>query len=508
MGSTIHSFQWLSLFFLIISANVSAFKIPRLGTSRRTKKLEPQIMSSSQLPEDLKTFYYTQRLDHFNYKPDSYTTFQQRYMINFKYWGGAKSSAPIFAFFGAEAPVDEDIYYVGFLRDNAPQFNALIVYIEHRYYGKSIPFGSRKEAMRNASTRGYFNSAQAIADYAAVLLHIKKTLSAQNSPIIVIGGSYGGMLASWFRLKYPHIALGALASSAPILYFNGIAPQAGYYYIVTKDFKETSDSCYQTIRKSWSEIDRVAKKPNGLSILSKRFKTCNKLNKSFELKDYLDSLYTDAAQYNQPPEYPVKVICDAIDAAAAAKKTDILGQIFEGVVAYMRHRSCYDMNEYNHPTETNLGWRWQTCSEMVMPIGHERNDSMFPPAPFNMKRFVHDCWSLYGVLPQPHWVTTYYGGPDLKLILHRFASNIIFSNGLRDPYSSGGVLESISRSVIAVSTVNGSHCLDILSQKPSDPQWLVTQRNIEVKIIKGWIAEYQADLLALNKQSKAPIPES
>ena len=45
------------------------------------------------------------------------------------------------------------------------------------------------------------------------------------------------VLASWFRLKYPHVALGALASSAPILYFNGVAPQAGYYYIVTKDFK-------------------------------------------------------------------------------------------------------------------------------------------------------------------------------------------------------------------------------------------------------------------------------
>ena len=54
---------------------------------------------------------------------------------------------------------------------------------------------------------------------------------------------------------------------------------------------------------------------------------------------------------------PVERICGAID--AAAKKTDILGQIFEGVVAYMRNRSCYDMNEYNRPTETNLGWRWQ-----------------------------------------------------------------------------------------------------------------------------------------------------
>jgi lysosomal Pro-X carboxypeptidase len=48
------------------------------------------------------------------------------------------------------------------------------------------------EALKNASTRGYFNSAQAIADYAAVLLHVKKKLSAQNSPIIVVGGSYGG----------------------------------------------------------------------------------------------------------------------------------------------------------------------------------------------------------------------------------------------------------------------------------------------------------------------------
>ncbi|KAI4334307.1 hypothetical protein L6164_019017 [Bauhinia variegata] len=498
----VYSSQWLFLIFFISSLCTSAFSIPRLGTVRRNKQHEPQTMSYFPLRENLKTSYYTQRLDHFNYRPDSYSTFQQRYMINFKHWGGAKSSAPIFAYLGAEAPVDDDISDVGFLRDKAPQFNALLVYIEHRYYGKSIPFGSWEEAMRNSSTRGYFNSAQAIADYAEVLLHIKKSLSAQNSPIIVIGGSYGGMLASWFRLKYPHIALGALASSAPILYFNGVAPKAGYYYIVTKDFKETSKSCYETIRKSWFEIDRVAKKPNGLSILSKRFKTCNKLERSFELKDYLDSIYAEAAQYNHPPEYPVRTICAAID-AAAAKKTDVLGQIYEGVVSYMKNKSCYDMNEYNHPTETNLGWSWQRCSEMVMPIGHDRNDSMFPPAPFSMKSFVNECRTLYGVLPQPHWVTTYYGGPDLKLILHRFASNIIFSNGLRDPYSSGGVLENISDSLLAISTANGSHCLDILSAKASDPEWLVKQRETEVNIIKGWIAEYQADLLAINKQVHA-----
>ncbi|CAL5352703.1 unnamed protein product [Camellia sinensis] len=79
---------------------------------------------------------------------------------------------------------------------------------------------------------------------------------------------------------------------------------------------------------------------------------------------------------------------------------------------------------------------------------------------------------MYGVPPRPHWVTTYYGGHDINMVLKRFASNIIFSNGLRDPYSSEGVLKDISNSVVAVRTVNGSHCLDILSKSQSDPKWL------------------------------------
>lgn len=45
----------------------------------------------------------------------------------------------------------------------------------------------------------------------------------------------------------------------------------------------------------------------------------------------------------------------------------------------------------------------------------------------------------------------------------------------------------------------GSHCLDIIRAEKSDPEWLVMQRKIEVKIIKGWLAAYYADLQALNK---------
>ncbi|GLT51282.1 hypothetical protein SLA2020_247020 [Shorea laevis] len=497
-----NSFQLLILFLIIFTFPVSAkgFKNPRLGAfSRTATHHEPKIFNPATASQDFRFFFYSQRLDHFNYKPESCSTFQQRYVINSKYWGGANSSAPIFAFLGEETDLDYDLSIIGFLTDNASRFKALLVYIEHRFYGKSIPFGySSEEAMKNASIRGFFNSAQAIADYAAILIHVKKTLLAKDSPIIVIGGSYGGLLAAWFRLKYPHIALGALASSAPILYFDDIAPRAGYYSVVTKDFKETSESCYETIRKSWSEIDKVASKPDGLSILSEKFKTCSKLKRSFDLKDYLDSMYAEAAQYNEPPIYPLTILCGAID--GAAEGADILGQLFAGVVAYKGNKSCYDMDQYNDPTDR---WRWQMCSELVIPIGHEKNDSMFQPAPFNLSSFTKECKSLFGVQPQPHWIATYYGCHDIKLILHRFASNIIFSNGLRDPHSSGGVLENISDSVVAISTVNGSHCLDILPAKTSDPEWLTLQRKNEVETIEGWISNYYSDLEEFSDQNQA-----
>ena len=44
---------------------------------------------------------------------------------------------------------------------------------------------------------------------------------AHSSPVVGFGGSYGGMLGSWFRIKYPHIIDGVIAASAPIWNFYG-----------------------------------------------------------------------------------------------------------------------------------------------------------------------------------------------------------------------------------------------------------------------------------------------
>lgn len=100
----------------------------------------------------------------------------------------------------------------------APKYNALIVFAEHRYFGESFPRGPTGAPLTGVKDcLGFASSAQALADYATLIQHIKlENKGAATSPVVAFGGSYGGMLASWFRIKYPNIVDGAIAASAPI----------------------------------------------------------------------------------------------------------------------------------------------------------------------------------------------------------------------------------------------------------------------------------------------------
>ena len=64
---------------------------------------------------------------------------------------------------------------------------------------------------------------------------------------------------------------------------------------------------------------------------------------------------------------------------------------------------------------------------------------------------------------------------------------LICSNGLRDPWSSGGVVKSISDSVISVLIPEGAHHLDLRGSNPLDPKSVIDARNVHRENIKKWI---------------------
>lgn len=67
-----------------------------------------------------------------------------------------------------------------------------VVCLQHRYYGESMPYGSREEAYKNVTTLAHLTAEQALADYAVLITELKRNLSAQACPVVLFGGSYGG----------------------------------------------------------------------------------------------------------------------------------------------------------------------------------------------------------------------------------------------------------------------------------------------------------------------------
>ena len=110
--------------------------------------------------------YVQQPLSHFawNDDEDDEAFFQTRYFVCSQYW---RKDSPIFLYTGNEANVESYIENTGLMWENAEHFNALLVFAEHRYYGKSSPIndGDDENNKNKNNKLKHLNSAEALADY-------------------------------------------------------------------------------------------------------------------------------------------------------------------------------------------------------------------------------------------------------------------------------------------------------------------------------------------------------
>lgn len=121
-----------------------------------------------------------------------------------------------------------------------PRRHPLRSFSEHRYYGTSLPFGDA--AYASAANQAYLSAEQALVDHVSLVDSLKRNLSATDTPVVVFGGSYGGMLAAWAQIRHPGAFAGAIAASAPILQFVGEVDPSRYMQTITDDFKQVRAS--------------------------------------------------------------------------------------------------------------------------------------------------------------------------------------------------------------------------------------------------------------------------
>lgn len=490
------------------------------------------------------THFFEQTIDHFNWAPPlggDVATYQQRYFVNKQWWSPGK---PIFFYFGNEDDVELYVNHTGLMWENAEEFGAMLVFAEHRYYGKSLPFASGTKGCMS-----WLTTEQALADFAELIDDLQAQYGGGSRlPIVGFGGSYGGMMAAWFRVKYPQFIDGVVAASAPIWSFDGMSPPYdfnAYYQGVTFDASAaggSSDRCKNNLKAAWPKILEAGASEAGAAKLTRAFRTCAPVvprseaaDMSFDIVMWAEEVWANMAMGNFPyassylmhgksllPAWPVRTACEHLD--ADFDDDEALFEAVRSAVATQYNNTgaepCFDFSNAvasarglprwrghnRRPSSKNRAvsqescagdWDYQWCTEMTQPFTQGTDKDMYFCSNgtiyeaencsfWDFEAEASRCEENWGVRPRKDWARVGLSSKRLES-----ASNIVFSNGRLDPWHFGGILQNISETVVAVIIENGAHHIDLMFTDPVDVQYpdILAAREFERQHMMQWVDE-------------------
>ncbi|XP_068639844.1 probable serine protease EDA2 isoform X2 [Aristolochia californica] len=362
--------------------------------------------------------WINQTVDHFS--PTDHRQFQQRYFEFLDYFQAP--DGPIFLKICGESAcngISND--YLGAL---AKKFGAAVVSLEHRYYGKSSPFKSlATENLR------YLSSKQALFDLAVFRQYYQESLNAKlkrsngEHSWFVFGVSYSGALSAWFRLKFPHLTCGSLASSAVVL--------AVYNYT---DFdKQIGESAGPDCKAALQEVTKLVEKQlvSNQEAVKDLF-GASKLKKDADFLYFLADAAVTAFQYGNPD-----TLCSPLVAAKKEGK-DLVEAYASYVKDYYLDNFGVQVETYDQAylkrtalTENSADrlWWYQVCTEVAYFQVAPANDSV-RSSKIDARYHLDLCKNVFGddIYPDVDMTNLYYGGTKIA------GSKIIFTNGSQDPW--------------------------------------------------------------------------
>ncbi|ELT98942.1 hypothetical protein CAPTEDRAFT_229193 [Capitella teleta] len=411
--------------------------------------------------------WFTQKLDHFT--SSDHRTWSQRFFINDEHY---KPGGPVFLMIGGEGAANPEWMVQGqWVQNYAPQFNALCVMLEHRFYGKSHPTKDLKvESLR------YLSSEQALADLAAFRVNISESRGLADAKWIAFGGSYPGALSAWFRYKYPHLVYASVSSSAPMLAqlnFKGPKKVAGLekYFrlcepIDASDAKDVSN-LHDTIAQSIAGVIQY-----------------NRDNRAFE-----GAVGTNIT---------IETICSIMTTKGSkpfesyAKVNSLLLDTYkEKCLDVSYNKTVQELREESWKSEASEGgrqWTYQTCTEFGF---YQTSDLTTQPfgQHFPLKFSTEQCADVYGteftqtsIQSAVDWTNSEYGGYNITV------TRVVFVNGDIDPWHALGITRDLNAHSPAILIKGTAHCANMYPDAPNDLPQLIRARESVKKLLTLWLS--------------------
>ena len=324
----------------------------------------------------------------------------QRYYLNKQFWGG--NGYPIFVFIGGEGEERcTRLTNKSHLFVQAQQHRALLVDVEHRFYGESYPTPDM-----STENLQYLSSEQALADLARIIGFIKSDLNTTESKVLTVGGSYPGNLAAWFRLKYPSVTQGSIASSAPLLaktdfyeYMEVVGEALRYF---------GGDKCFDMMTEASHFIAELLNSGPGLTWkqIEKDFELCSPLESTNDVSILLSNLMgyiQGTVQYNNEHQGVLNVtdICKIMgtDLREAYENFIILAEVYRNVSNITCENTRWNdsisflSDVKMDPANNARPWTYQTCNEFgYFQTTNSRNQPFFHWTPWlNLTFYMDIC---------------------------------------------------------------------------------------------------------------------
>ncbi|XP_054420796.1 thymus-specific serine protease [Pteronotus mesoamericanus] len=493
---------WLGPLLLVSfwGSTAPASLLRRLGEHIQRVQ-ENSILSLNLAPETAtlpKEGWLEQPLDPFN--ASDRRSFLQRYWINDRHW--ASQDGPVFLHLGGEGSLGPGSVMRGHPAALAPAFGALVIGLEHRFYGLSIPAGGLSVAQLR-----FLSSRHALADAVSARLALSRLLNVSaSSPWICFGGSYAGSLAAWARLKFPHLLFAAVASSAPV---RAVLDFSAYNEVVSRSLTSTaiggSPECRAAVSTAFAEVGRRLRAGGAArTALRAQLGACASLGRvedREELLGALQALVGGAVQYDGQAGAPLSVrqLCGLLlerqgNSSLLAPYRGLLRAV--QVVLHSLGQRCLSFSRaetltqlrVTEPELSRVGdrqWLYQTCTEFGFYVTCEDPRCPFSQLPA-LPSQLELCEKVFGlstssIVQAVAQTNSYYGGQTPG------ATQVLFVNGDTDPWQVLSITQALGPSVSALLISGASHCSDMAPERPSDSPSLRQGRQSIFQQLQSWL---------------------